>query len=357
MDRLYPDAEWAHIRAKRLPIPIRFLLSLGSALPAVCHQFNSKKTIGQVLNVINCALNRNHEVAVILEDLPIAIAFLDPIRKRFPKIRIAIRSENVLSKIFDPLTRQGNPLLRLAWTIELSKMCQAEIAVCRQADRVWAISTNDRQEYLARLGIRCDGVFGVSLDSYRFVNIPSGDSQTVVFVGGVDLRKRLGIVNFIKDAWPVVRSEVPDARFVLAGKGSEKLNDPVNGIHGLGYIADDREVWAKGQIALNPQELGSGIKLKSIIAMLSAKALVSTETGVEGIEGENGTHFLAAHDARSLAPLVIQLMKNPSQAKQMGQIAREWAQEAYSEDRLRQSTLPLLEDFVGISVTELSGGR
>jgi glycosyltransferase involved in cell wall biosynthesis len=346
LGRIYPNLRWTHVRIQRLPIPLRFLLSLGSALPATCHQFKSKKTVNQVLNLIDDSLKRNPANVIILEDLPIAITFLDPIRKRFPEIQLAIRSENVLSEIFDPLTRQGNPLSRLAWTMEVSKMRQAESRVCRQADRVWAISANDRDEYRAHLGIPCDGVFGVSLNSDRFVAVAPGDYQTVVFVGGVDLRKRLGIVNFIKDAWPQIRAEVPNARFVLAGAGSEKLHDPANGILGLGRVADDREAWAQGQIALNPQELGSGIKLKSIVAMLSAKALVSTETGVQGIEAENGTHFLSAPDTRSLAPLVIRLMQDPQQARAMGQNAREWATVMYSKDQLRQAVSPLLKDFI-----------
>lgn len=354
-DSIHPKVQWAHVRIRRLPIPVRFLLSLGSRLPASCHQFTSSRTIVHLLSILSQVLDRSHHVVVILEDLPLAIAFLPLIRARFPTAGIAIRSENVLSKIFDLLTRQGNPFSKRAWALELSKMRRAETEVCRRADRVWAISKNDSDEYAALLGIRCDGVFGISVSGDRFSSVIGGESRTAVFVGGVDLRKRLGIMTFIKEAWPAVRSEVPNARFVLAGEGSEKINNPSQGIYGLGYVADDQAVWAQGQIAVNPQELGSGIKLKSIVAMLCARALVSTETGVEGISGQNGRHFLAAPTAGGLAPLIIQLMKNPSQAIEMGQVAREWATETYAREQLRRCAIPLLEDLIRASSKECAG--
>lgn len=355
INSIHAKVRWTHIGIKRLPIPIRFLLSLGSPLPASCHQFKSKEILDRLLSVMSHVFEHGHHNVVIFEDLPLAITFLPLVRERFPSIGVAIRSENVFSKIFYPLTRQGEPLSRLAWGLELTKIRRAETEACKRADRVWAISDQDSQDYLALLGIRCDGVFGVSVNSDRFSSVVGGDSQTVVFVGGVDLRKRWGIRRFIKDAWPIVRAEVPLARFVLAGRGSEKINNPSLGIYGLGYVADDQAVWAQGQIALNPQEFGSGIKLKSIIAMLCARALVSTETGVEGIAGENGKHFFSSPTAGSLAPLVIQLMKNPFQAIEIGQMARGWATEMYARERLRRSAAPLLEDFIRATSTEHRG--
>ena len=347
-DCIPSKVQWTHINIRRLPIPVRFLLGISSSLPAICIQFASRRVIDQLLISLRQVFGNNNRHVVIFEDLPLAITFLPLVHAWFPTAGIAIRSENVLSKIFDPLARHGNPFMKLAWSLELFKMRRAEVEVCRRADRVWSISEKDSHDYLELLGIRCNGVFGISVSSDRYASVAGGDSQTVVYVGGVDLRKRLGITNFIKEAWPAIRSEVPNARFVLAGKGSERINNPSLGIYGLGYVRDDQSVWAQGQIALNPQELGSGIKLKSIISMLCAKSLVTTETGVEGIPAQNGKHFLMAPNAGALAPLVVQLMKNPSQAIEMGQTARDWATETYAREQLRRCARPLIEDMIQV---------
>lgn len=336
-----------HIRCRLLPKFVRFILSLGDPkTPATSFQFRRKMIRAQVLNTIGQRKDeRDNSTFIIFEDVPIAIGLSSFIRYQFPAVKVAIRSHNVLARIFDPLAEKGNILSKMIWRFEVSRMRRAEIANCKSADRVWAISEEDRKEY-SRLGVACDGVLGVSINSDYFAEIPAGDKRTVVFVGGVDLRKRLGLVSFVEGAWPTIRAEIPDAQFVIAGSGSEKLDDPANGIHGLGYVRDDREIWGKGQIAINPQEIGSGIKLKSIIAMLAGKALVSTPVGIEGIPAIPNIHFLVAPNAKSLAQPIIQLMKEPPRAERIGEAARSWAQNEYSPERLEKSAIPLLKDFI-----------
>lgn len=339
-------ADFVHVPIKRLSQEIRFALTLASPLPAICHQFSASSIRERIIDLIAEELNREPRTVVVFEDLPIPIALLTAIRTQFPALPIAVRSENVASKIFVPFQDTGSFFRRLAWRIEVAKLHKREAAVCRLANQIWAISLSDLQEYERRLGIYCNGVFGVSVDTERYATVPEGDIKMVISIGTVDLRKSLGLQRFIAESWPRVLSRYPTARLLLGGLNSEHLTDPQRNISGIGRVKDDRDILGQGLIMVNTQEIGAGINLKSIVAMASGKALVSTQKGVEGIEGVNGKHFLAGSDAGSLAPLILALMDDPSRARQIGQEARKFAAFMYSEARLEAQVRPLFERLV-----------
>lgn len=338
--------EFVHVPVKRFSREIRFALTLALPLPAICHQFLASLVRKRIIEIIAEELNREQRTVLIFEDLPIPIALLTAIRARFPALPIAIRSENVASKIFMPLRDTGPFFRRLAWRIEVAKLHKREAETCRLANQIWAISLSDLQEYERRLGIYCNGVFGVSVDTERYATVPEGDIKMVISIGTVDLRKSLGLQKFVADSWPQVVSRYPTARLLLGGLNSERLTDPQRNILGIGRVEDDRDILDQGLIMVNTQEIGAGVNLKSIVAMASGKALVSTQKGIEGIEGVNGKHFLAGTDAGSLAPLILALMDNPTHAWQMGQEARKFAASMYSEARLEAQVRPLLERLV-----------
>jgi len=260
-------------------------------------------------------------------------------------IPIAIRSHNVLTKAFEGFSHIGNPIIRIAWKIEILKIRKYEIDICKKVDRIWAISELDKKNYLNKLKICCNGTLGVSIDINHYANIKTGSISNIICIGSADLRKKHGLSKFIKITWKKIHSKFPKAQLILGGRGTQKLTDTELRIRGLGYINDDRYILNKGIIYINSQEYGSGVKLKSIIAMLAGKALVSTITGVEGIEGQDGEHFLISKDVKGFAPLITRLINNKNLAMRLGGKAREFALKAYNEENFLRSNKPLLDDF------------
>lgn len=339
---------WTHIPIVRQPKWERFLKSLFKAFPAVTVQYASKMIERQVLEIIRSQQNMGRKVVVIFEDVPPAW-LLPNIRRDFPAIPVAIRSHNVLSKAFAGFKYRGHSISRLAWTLEVLKIRNYEKKICQMADRVWAISKNDSTEYLTSLGIRCHGVFGISVDINRYASVGGSDILSLLHVGSADLRKGHGLFNFIDSSWGEIKSEIREAKFVLGGKNTRHLTDVAKGIDGFGFIYDDRHILNKGIIFVNPQEIGSGIKIKSIIAMLAGKALVTTETGIEGVEGIDGVHFFVAKDTKGLSQIIIKLMKNPDLAFETGKRARELVLTVYSHESFAKLTNPILQNFKSLA--------
>ncbi len=103
--------------------------------------------------------------------------------------------------------------------------------------------------------------------------MPRGDQLTVVHVGTADTRKGADLLNFVSTALLLVMKVFPNARLVLGGKGTEMLSNADYNIVGLGFVDSDKTILQEGNIFINPQMTGSGIKIKSIIAMAAKKFL------------------------------------------------------------------------------------
>jgi glycosyltransferase involved in cell wall biosynthesis len=147
---------------------------------------------------------------------------------------------------------------------------------------------------------------------------------------------------------------VPQARLVLAGRGTERFADENSGIEALGFVPEDKMILDKGLIFVNPQQIGSGVKLKSIVAMLAGKALVSTPTGIEGVAGTDGEHFFVARDLDAMAGQVVALLNDRELALRVARNGRLLAADYYSEDCLSRTALPVLESFANMAGAEKS---
>jgi hypothetical protein len=277
---------------------------------------------------------------LIFEDVPV-VCCTDAIQRRLGPLPVAVRSHNVASLAFAGI-RDRTWWTRWAWSHEISKIRRFESRVCQMADATWAISDQDAQSYRQSLSVDVDGVLGVALDTDRYGEVRGGDPHTIVSIGSMDLRKGAGWKSFLCHSWSRIRRRVPDAKLILAGRHTEQFHQPAAGIEGWGMIQDDRQLLRTGQIFLNPQYSGSGVKLKSIVALLAGRTLVTTSIGAEGVAGTNGKHFLAASDERRLADGVEQLLLDHPRCRRMADEGRRLANVTYTRERLMEHAVPLV---------------
>ncbi len=336
--------EWTHIPISKKPLWLRFLRSLVRTIPAIALQYADKRR--DAMRAVDSAVQKSRGIPhIIFEDIALA-CFLPDVERAYPETKTAIRSHNMSEQVFETFLSTGSPIHRLSWRIEFEKIRRFEKRVCEKVDRFWAVSGDDADEYVNRMSLVPDGVVGQCLDVERYQNVENGEVQTVVHVGTIDFRKGKGLTDFIQQVWPLVRAKIPDARLILAGRGSKRFTDAELGIEGLGFVDDDRDILRQGQIFLNSQMMGGGVQLKSIVAMLAGKTLVSTPLGVGGVQGQDGNHFVIAISLEKMASVLVSLMQNPEHARDIGQKAREFAMQAYSTERFLAGTKPLIDDFI-----------
>lgn len=341
---LVGETDWTHIPVAETPMWRRFLQSLYSSLPAVTIRYAQRKSdvLKEISRIVEATTSR---LCIILEISPMA-CFVPDIVARHPTIPIAIHSHDIMSEAFEAMCRLGTPLNRLAWKWEVMKIRRFEKKMFSLVQQHWTITLDDAEAFQKHLGIPTDGTIGIFMDMERYKEVKSGEATTVVYIGSTDIRKWQGLLDFVEISWGKILADVPDARLILAGRGTEVLNDPSRNIDGLGFVEDDRPILEKGQIFINPQMSGSGLQLKSVVAMLAGRTLVSAQTAITGVTGEDGREFIVENSMEHMGARIVALMRNPEQAYRIGTAAQLLAMRFYNKQHFLDASRPLIDDFI-----------
>ena len=83
-------------------------------------------------------------------------------------------------------------------------------------------------------------------------------------------------------------------------------------------------------VAVVPLRAGSGSRLKVLEALATGTPVVSTTTGVEGIDVIAARHAVLADDARDFAAAIVALLRDPGRRAELATEGRRLVEERYS---------------------------
>lgn len=229
-----------------------------------------------------------------------------------------------------------NPIWKgVAWR-EYRTMERAEREFLQKADHVLTVSENDRQHFGAFLPIEDMTVIqtGVDIAYFHPSSIPA-KSNSLVFTGSMDwMPNEDAIQYFVKDIFPRIRREVPDASLCVVGRRpSERtraLEKENNGVVITGTVEDIRPFSWDASVYVVPLRVGGGTRIKIFEAMAMGKAIVSTPVGAEGLPVENEKNILLEESEEGFARQVIRLLREPGERAELGREARKLVEENYS---------------------------
>jgi len=232
----------------------------------------------------------------------------------------------------------GMPLRRQFRDVALFALAERNAA--RGAQQLVASSPVVAEALRARTGAEVV-VAPLSLDPSLYAAAPLDGAPVAGLIGtagwpgtGAAMR-RLAL-----EVWPLVRREVPEARLVLAGRGTEGLADLARepGVEVLGPI-DSAAEWLRGlSLLLFPIARGSGMKVKVLESLASGLPTVTTSVGAEGIDGGDG--IVVAEDDAALARAAASILRDESERRRRGAAAREAFLARYAPE---PATRPLVE--------------
>ncbi|HUK94731.1 MAG TPA: glycosyltransferase family 4 protein [Gaiellaceae bacterium] len=127
--------------------------------------------------------------------------------------------------------------------------------------------------------------------------------------------------TLLEDVWPLVRREVPGARLVLAGRGTERLGlSPARDVELAGEVASARDLFQRLSVLLFPLERGSGMKVKVLESLASGVPVVTTAAGAEGIGPSAG---VSVHESpEALAAAASEVLASEAERRERGAAAR-----------------------------------
>jgi sugar transferase (PEP-CTERM/EpsH1 system associated) len=272
----------------------------------------------QPFDLIHVQLVRMAPVADGLEGIPTVIDLIDAL-----SVNMSRRAQ-----------RERGPM---AWIVgkEAKRLQKYERELTKQYDQLLISSPQDREaigEYDNIHVIRN----GVDIADYP---IAEGDHELdrIVFTGRMGYFPNAdAAVWFTTEVLPLVRSQVPQARFFIVGA------DPTPAVRRLaehagvivtGYVPSIQDFLTKSTVAVAPMKSGSGMQFKVLEAMACGTPVVATSYALGGIEATDGKHLLIASNAESFADNVIRLMESSTLRQRLAHNARSLVEAKYTWER------------------------
>jgi len=263
---------------------------------------------------------------------------------------VALSLHNVDSRMIATIARaQRRPIASLRLWNRWSSMRLTERRAARAADAVLCVSKEDAADFAGAAGKIVLVPNGID-DQFFAVPDRLPEGERVFFFGQFDYApNELGMLRFLREAWPIVAAERPNAELVLAGKGmSGELTEEVRRgerVEALGFVEDLAAELARSSVAVVPIWHGAGTRLKVLESMAAARPIAGTPLGVSGIGFERGRHGLVAEAPVDLAAAVLTILRDRELAGGLGADARRLA-ERYRWSRVTEPAEELYRGWI-----------
>ena len=233
---------------------------------------------------------------------------------------------------------EPNLLKRAAFKLEALKMARYERAAVKRFQHIIAVSEHDRALMSEMTDASRISVVptGVDLSLYRAGAMTNEAASAhvkeraplVVFLGSMDWEANIdGVDYFCREIWPAVLQAVPEARFRIVGRNPHPRVRRLasSSVEVTGTVPSVVEHLREAAVFVVPLRVGGGTRLKIFEAMATAKAVVSTTIGAEGLEVEHGRDLLLADDAQAFSESIIMLLRDEALRRRFETAAAELA--------------------------------
>lgn len=255
--------------------------------------------------------------------------------KFFPKILFQHNVESVIrQRHYQTAT---NPLLKayLYWDWIRLKRFEGEAA--RRFDHSIMVSEQDSETMRKLYGVTTATAIPTGVDvEYFQPREPEAPGNHIVFTGSMDwFPNEDGVQFFVRDVLPLVRKELDVTFWVVGRTPSEaitRLGREHPDIRVTGTVDDVRPYMDRAGVYVVPLRIGGGTRIKIFEAMATAKPVVSTTVGAEGLPVTHGENVVLADEPAEFAAQVVRLLKSPEERRRMGNAARALVVERYTWD-------------------------
>jgi sugar transferase (PEP-CTERM/EpsH1 system associated) len=221
--------------------------------------------------------------------------------------------------------------------LQASKMKRFEAQAGRGFDLVIAVSDTDRRVFEQEYGWQNVHTIDTGVDVEYFRPFPGVEqAERVVFIGSLDwLPNEEGLEFFVRDIWPEIRRQRPDALFQIVGRSPSAAIGRLAaapGVELVGAVPDVRPYVAAASLVVVPLRIGGGTRIKIFEAMAMGKAVVSTTLGAEGLAVTSGDNVMLADAPADFAASVVSLLADQSRRASIGARARSLVEQNFSSE-------------------------
>ena len=253
--------------------------------------------------------NGNNLDLVLISRAPVAIKYIDDIKKYAPSARIIF---NTVDLHFLREERKASLQLLQLSKAQLLKSRTEEISIMRKADQTILVS-----EYEKNVIKIIDQDVKTTV-----IPIPSeipgrtygfGQRKDILFLSGFQHDPNVdAVLYFVKNIWHLISSRLPGVNFLIAGSN---MPDEISGIQGenikiLGYIPNLDDVYSTCKLSVAPLRYGAGVKGKVVTSLGFGVPCVCTGIAAEGMNLAHQETILIADTPEDFAESIFQIYTN-----------------------------------------------
>ena len=294
------------------------------------------------------SLLRAHSFDIVQLESPFLGSYLPEIRRQAPAAKVVYRMHNVEGQIWGRLAATSTGLKARYLRSLASRMASYERELWAAVDLLLPITEPDAA------AVRTAGITPMLTVPFG-VNVPESSQPwgtgplKLYHIGAMDwLPNREAVRWFLEEVWPGLHAEAPELSFHFAGRGmpeSFRLDLP-DGAHCYGEVADAADFVAGRQILVVPLRSGGGLRIKILEAMAGGKLVISTDIGMQGIEAEPGSHYLAANTAEDFVRQAVWAARHRESAEGIAIAARNFVTGRYNDRRIMSELSSHLETLL-----------
>lgn len=183
--------------------------------------------------------------------------------------------------------------------------------------------------------------------------------RNLAFIGALWFENNTeGLLWFLREVWPRVRTSAPNASLTVAGHGApsgiEALLRGTPGVRYLGAVPEVQPVYDGARGVILPIRVGGGVKVKTVEALGSGLPCVGTRHAYEGIPVDLSQACICSDDPAVLAEGARRILEADPDMLAMGRRAGQLVREELSWAAVGRRYVETLDNVVAAGRRELA---
>lgn len=255
-------------------------------------------------------------------------------------VPLLLAEQTIEYQVYQHFVNSLNPFLKPFFYLDIIKLKFWEKYFWRKANILVAVSQSDKEKMIKLL------------PHLKIKIIPNGAGEdlTKIFQKKKKINKPVflyqGNFNWLqnieaaqilaKEIFPKIKEKVKNSICYISGQKTEekikylkKYGVKIIDIK-VSEIEKVKRIYQKATIFLAPIKGPGGTRLKILGAMAAGIPVISSKTGVDGLDVENGKHVFIAQKSSDFVKYSIRLLKNPSLYQRIRDNARKLVEEKYN---------------------------
>jgi glycosyltransferase involved in cell wall biosynthesis len=200
----------------------------------------------------------------------------------------------------------------------------------RRFPRVAVMSAKDQ----AQLSLDSIHVLPNGVDLDRYQPVPESTGLNLLFIGSFRHYPNSLAYRFLaEEVWPALSAEEPGARLEVIAGPQPELYYPFGaipmpeGIELRAFVGDVRPSYRQANVVLIPTPVSAGTNIKALEAMAMERAIVSTTSGMNGLDAGMA---VIADGAEAFTKAILRLLRDPRLRRATAAKARAYVESGFS---------------------------